>query len=104
MENIIPGKSYQILANNWALLANVSQQIIFGNSRRVSLGFFASNDSARIFPNSTALPGSQIRPNLSNNGGLWYLYSETGPLCQIDWYAISGVDLTISTLEIVEEG
>lgn len=104
MDNINPLKSYQVLSNNWAVAAGATAHIVFGNSRRVALGFFCSDDSPRVYPTNSGVSASQIRPNISNSGGLWFIHSDTGVLTQIDWYAFSGVDATITTIEVIEEG
>lgn len=104
MANVDPLKSYSVISNNWAVLAGSTVQIVNGSARRIALGFFCADSSPRIYPSGSSISASQIRPAISNTGGLWFLYSDVGVLSQIDWYAFSGIDTTITTLEVIEEG
>jgi hypothetical protein len=94
---------YSFPGTTTVLSAGIVTQVCQGNARRIALGLFSTNADMRIFPTSMGVLMSQISPNLATSGGFWYLASETGPLCQLEWYGYSVSGGSVTTLEVVEE-
>lgn len=105
MPSFTPGTihKYSFPATTIVVNAGVQTQVVFGNPRRIALGLFSLDDQMRIFPASIGVLLSQISPALATSGGYWYLASESGPLCQLDWYAYTVSGGSITVLEVVEE-
>lgn len=105
MPSFTPGTNhkYSFPATTIAINANEPTQVAFGNPRRIALGLFSLDSNMVIFPTSTGVMFSQISPALATSGGYWYLASESGPLCQIDWYAYTSSGGSVTVLEVVEE-
>ena len=105
MPSFTPGTQhkYSFPGTTIVLDAGIVTQVSIGNPRRIALGLFSTDSAMRIFPTSTGVLLSQISPNLATSGGYWYLASESGPLCQLDWYGYSVSGGSITVLEVVEE-
>ena len=104
MANIIIGGTYNLPMVTLTLIPNQTLQVCKGNPRRVALGFYSSNTDVRIFPTSIGALLSQIKPGLSTNSGIWYLAEDSGPLVQIEWYALSDTTAYITVMQVVQEG
>ena len=78
-------------------------QVASSNPRRIALGLYASDGNVRIYPTSSGVALSNIKPFLSSAGDYWYMASEVGPLAQVDWYCYSTAPGSITVLEVVEE-
>lgn len=96
-------RTYTLPQSNIAFGANVVTQIASSNPRRIAIGMYASDSNVRIYPTSSGVTQSNIKPYLSSAGGYWYMASEVGPLCQVDWYCYSTSPGSITVLEVVEE-
>lgn len=105
MPSFTPGTvhKYSFPVTNIVLNAATITQVSFGNARRIALGLFSLTQDLVIYPVTSGIQLSQISPYNSSIGGIWYLASEVGPLCQLDWYAYSISGGTITVLEVVEE-
>lgn len=105
MPSFTPGTihKYSFPVTNIVLNATTITQVSVGNARRIALGLFSLTQDLVIYPVTSGIQLSQISPYNSSIGGIWYLASEVGPLCQLDWYAYSISGGTITVLEVVEE-
>jgi hypothetical protein len=105
MPSFTPGTmhKYSFPVNSFAVNANDITQIVFGNTRRIALGIYSLTPDLVIYPSTIGIVLSQISPYQANRGGFWYLASEVGSLCQIDWYAYTVIGGAITILEVVEE-
>lgn len=105
MPSYNPGtlNKYSFPGTTTVLSAGIVTQVCQGNARRIALGLFSTDSAMRIFPTSMGVLMSQISPNLATSGGFWYLASETGPLCQLEWYGYSISGGSVTTLEVVED-
>lgn len=104
MANIIMGGVYSLPMNNIAYLSNAVTSVCKPNPRRVALGLYSSDQDCRIYPTAASVILSQIKPNISTNGGIWFLAADAGPLTQIEWYCYSPNAGTITVMEVVQEG
>lgn len=96
-------RTYTLPQANISFGANVITQIVQANPRRIALGIYASDGDVRIFPTSSGVILSNIKPYLASAGGYWYMASEVGPLTQVDWYCFSINSGSVTVLEVVEE-
>lgn len=105
MPSFTPGTMHKYSFPVTTLTINPDQitQCVFGNSRRIALGLFSMSTDLVIYPTTVGTQLSQISPYNSSIGGIWYLASEIGSLCQIDWYCYSFIGGAITILEVVEE-
>lgn len=105
MPSFVPGTmhKYSFPVTTLAINGNEITQCVYGNSRRIALGLFSLTADLVIYPSSVGIQLSQISPYASNLGGFWYLASEVGSLCQIDWYCYSLLGGAITIIEVVEE-
>lgn len=105
MPSFTPGTThkYSFPVTNIVLNASEITQISLGNSRRIALGIFSLTSDLVIYPITSGIQLSQISPYNSSIGGIWYLASDVGPLCQLDWYGFTPSSGTVTVLEVVEE-
>lgn len=96
-------RTYTLPQSNINFGALVVTQVASSNPRRIALGLYASDGNVRIYPTSSGVALSNIKPFLSSAGGYWYMASEVGPLAQVDWYCYSTAPGSITVLEVVEE-
>lgn len=105
MPSFTPGTlhKYSFPVQNIVISATVATQACLGNTRRIALGIYSSESTMVIYPTSSGLTLSQIKPALGLGGGYWFLAGDTGPLCQLEWYAYCTNPGVITVLEVVEE-
>lgn len=105
MPSFKPGTlhKYSFPVQNIVVGATIVTQACLGNTRRIALGIYSSEPSMVIYPMSTGVLISQIKPALGLGGGYWFLAADTGPLCQLEWYAYTTLGGTVTVLEVVEE-
>lgn len=96
-------RTYTLPQANITLPAATPILVSQSNPRRIAIGMYASDASVKIYPTSSGVSASNIKPYLSSAGGYWYMASEVGPLAQIDWWAYSFSGAAITILEVVEE-
>lgn len=105
MPSFTPGMlhKYTFPVQTIAVNSDEITQCVLSNPRRIALGLFSLTSDLVIYPSSVGIQLSQISPYASNLGGFWYLASEVGPLCQLDWYCWTFIGGAITILEVVEE-
>lgn len=105
MPSFTPGTlhKYSFPVQNIVLNPTTTTQVSLGNSRRIALGLYSAEPTMVIYPATTEIVLSQIYPALGLGGGYWFLAQDTGPLCQLEWYAYCTNSGTITVLEVVEE-
>lgn len=103
MANIITGGTYSLPVQTLVFAGGDTLQLCRPNPRRVAIGFYSSSVTTQIFPTAVGVVGSQIKPGLSTNSGIWYLVEDTGPLVQIEWYGYNSSNGSITIIEVVRE-
>ena len=105
MPSFSPGimHKYSFPVNNISVFATIVTKVTKGNPRRIALGLYSSEPTMVIYPASTGVSLSQIKPAIGLGGGYWFLAQDTGPLCQLEWYAHCTTTGVITVLEVVEE-
>lgn len=103
MANIITGGTYSLPMQTLVFSGGDTLQLCRPNPRRVAVGFYSSSVTMQIFPTVLGVVGSQIKPGLSTNSGIWFLSEDAGPLVQIEWYGFDSANASITIMEVVRE-